>query len=169
MAARGGAIRILTLGGYGVFGGRLAVLLANLPEATLLIAGRNLARAQDFCARYEGQTRVEPLKLDRRDLAGSLATIAPDLVVDASGPFQAYGASPYAVIDACIAAPVDYLDFADATDFVFGVAQLDQAAKDAGVFVMSGVSSFPVLTAAVLRKMAETMDIVSVEGGIAPR
>lgn len=168
MAAGSGAIRILILGGYGVFGGRLAVLLSNLPQATLLIAGRDLARAQDFCARYVGQTRVEPLKLDRRELAWSLATIAPDLVVDASGPFQAYGANPYAVIEACIAARVDYLDFADAADFVFGVARFDQAAKDAGVFVMSGVSSFPVLTAAVLRKMAETIDIVSVEGGIAP-
>lgn len=168
MVATGGAIRILILGGYGVFGGRLAVLLADLPEATLLIAGRDLARAQDFCAQYEGRTHVVPLRLDRRDIAGSLATIAPDLVVDASGPFQAYGTNPYVVIEACIAAGIDYLDFADAADFVFGVDRFDQAARDAGVFVMSGVSSFPVLTAAVLRQMAETMDIVSVEGGIAP-
>jgi len=168
MASGGGASRILILGGYGVFGGRLAVLLADLPEVTLLVAGRDLVRAQDFCARFKGQAQVEPLKLDRRDIARSLATIAPDLVVNASGPFQAYGANPYAVIEACIAARVDYLDFADAADFASGVARFDQAARDAGVFVMSGVSSFPVLTAAVLRKMAEKMEIVSVEGGIAP-
>src|SRR5262249_21152240 len=92
----------------------------------------------------------------------------PDLVVDASGPFQDYGADRYNVISACIAAGVDYLDFADGTDFVFGVARFDAQAQAAGVFVLSGVSSFPVLTAAVLRKMAKTMSIVSVEGGIAP-
>lgn len=168
MSAGDGAIRILILGGYGVFGGRLAELLADLPCATLLIAGRDLARAQDFCARYAGKTRVEPLELDRRDIAGVLNTVAIDLVVDASGPFQAYGADPYAVIEACIAARVDYLDFADAADFVFGVAQFDGRARAAGVFVLSGVSSFPVLTAAVLREITKTMDIVSVEGGIAP-
>ena len=163
-----GATRILVLGGYGVFGGRLAMLLADLPQVTLLIAGRDLAKAQDFCARYPGTTRVEPLKLDRRNIAAELPTIAPDLVVDASGPFQAYGTNPYAVIEACIAAQVDYLDFADAADFVFGVTRFDHPARDAGLFVLSGVSSFPVLTTAVLRKMAQTMDIVSVEGGIAP-
>ena len=36
------------------------------------------------------------------------------------------------------------------------------------MFVLSGVSSFPALTAAVLREMAKTMEIGSVEGGIAP-
>jgi hypothetical protein len=111
---------------------------------------------------------VRPLKLDRRDIGGALGTLAPDLVVDASGPFQDYGADRYGVIDACMDAGVDYVDFADAADFVFGVAQYDRRAAEAGVFVLSGVSSFPVLTAAVLRKMAETMEIVSVEGGIAP-
>lgn len=167
-SASGGATRILILGGYGVFGGRLAMLLADLPQVTLLIAGRDLAKAQDFCARYSGMTGVEPLKLDRRDIAAELTNIAPDLVVDASGPFQAYGANLYAVIEACIAAQVDYLDFADAADFVFGVARLDHRAREAGVFVLSGASSFPVLTAAVLRVTAQTMDIVSVKGGIAP-
>jgi hypothetical protein len=106
--------------------------------------------------------------LDRRDIAAGLRAQTPDLVVDASGPFQDYGAGRYAVIEACIAAGIDYLDFADAADFVFGVPQFDAAAKAAGIFVLSGVSSFPVLTAAVLREMARTMDIVGVEGGIAP-
>ena len=82
--------------------------------------------------------------------------------------FQAYGNQCYGVIDACIAAGIHYLDFADAADFVFGVSRFDELAKTAGVFALSGVSSFPVLTAAVLREMAKTMDIVTVEGGIAP-
>ena len=72
------------------------------------------------------------------------------------------------MITKCIEAKIDYLDFADAADFVFGVSQFDAPAKAAGVFVLSGVSSFPVLTAAVLRHMAKRMDIIAVEGGIAP-
>ena len=90
------------------------------------------------------------------------------MVVDASGPFQNYGDDPYRVVKACISAGVDYLDFADGAGFVFGVSQFDADAKTAGVFVLSGVSSFPVLPAAVLRNMAERMEIVSVTGGIAP-
>lgn len=162
------SLKILILGGYGVFGGRLAHLLANLPQLTILVCGRNVAAAQRFCADYDGAAKVMALGLDRRDIASALAQHKPDLVVDASGPFQDYRNDSYRVIEACIAAGVHYLDFADAADFVFGVSQFDERARKAGVFVLSGVSSFPVLTAAVLREMAKTMDIVSIEGGIAP-
>ena len=161
-------MKILILGGYGVFGGRLAHLLSDLDDLDLVIAGRSLAKAQAFCSGWKGQARVRPLALDRADIAAGLQNEKPDLVVDASGPFQAYGAEPYSVIAACIDAGVDYLDFADAADFVFGVSRFDDRARQAGVFVLSGVSSFPVLTAAVLREMAASMKIVSVEGGIAP-
>lgn len=159
-------MRILILGGYGVFGGRLAQLLSGTPEMTLLIAGRNAKKAAAFCAAFEGTT--EPVTLDRVDIAKGLAEWRPDVVVDASGPFQDYGAARYVVVEACIAARVHYLDFADAADFVFGIDQFDTAATAAGVFVLSGVSSFPVLTAAVVREMAQQMDVRSVTGGIAP-
>ncbi len=161
-------MKILILGGYGVFGGRLAQLLADIPNLTLLICGRDLAKAQHFCVGFVGQARVVPVGLDRSKVAAALDAHRPDLVVDASGPFQAYGAQPYSVVEACIAARIGYLDFADAADFVFGVSRFQREAERAGVFVLSGVSSFPVLTAAVLREMARTMDIVEVEGGIAP-
>lgn len=161
-------MKILILGGYGVFGGRLVRLLADLPMLELLIGGRNLVAARAFCASYVGQSTLRPLQVDRQQLATALQTERPDLVVDASGPFQDYGEHRYGAIEACIAAGIDYLDFADAADFVFGVSQYDAQARAAGIYVLSGVSSFPVLTAAVLREMATHMDIVSVEGGIAP-
>lgn len=161
-------MKILILGGYGVFGGRLAELLADCADLDLLLAGRDHQRAEAYCAAYQGQARVHPLGLDRRDITAALAAHKPDLVVDASGPFQDYGADAYRVIEACIAAKTDYLDFADGADFVFGVDRFDAAAKAAGVFALSGVSSFPALTAAVLREMAKTIEIRRVEGGIAP-
>ena len=161
-------MKILILGGYGVFGGRLAELLSDIDGLNLIICGRGLPSAQAFCSAYKGLARVHPAKVDRQHITEALRIHKPDLVVDASGPFQEYGGDGYRVIKACIAACIDYLDFADAADFVFGVTQFDSAAYEAGVFVLSGVSSFPVLTAAVLRDMANTMDIVTVEGGIAP-
>ncbi len=161
-------MKILILGGYGVFGGRLARLLADLNGLELLVCGRNLSAAEAFCASYVGGPHVRPLRIERASIATALDRERPDLVVDASGPFQDYGDNGYSVIEACIAARIDYLDFADAADFVFGVSRFDAAAKAAGIFVLSGVSSFPVLTAAVLREMAKTMEVGSVEGGIAP-
>jgi Domain of unknown function (DUF4166)/Saccharopine dehydrogenase NADP binding domain len=161
-------VKILILGGYGVFGGRLAELLADISDIEIVVCGRNFPQAAAFCDDYRGRAAIRPLKLDRKDIVEGLHAERPDLVVDASGPFQNYGDNGYGVIIACLAVGIHYLDFADAADFVFGVSQFDNEAKAAGVFVLSGVSSFPVLTAAVLRVMATTMDIVSVEGGIAP-
>lgn len=161
-------MKILILGGYGVFGGRLAHLLADASPVELLIGGRDLTKAQQFCDNWSGKAAVQPVRLDRRAISEALTSHSPDLVVDASGPFQDYGTGRYGVIEACIAARTDYLDFADAADFVFGVSQFDERAKNADVYVLSGVSSFPVLTAAVLREIAKTMDVVSVAGGIAP-
>jgi len=65
-------MRILILGGYGVFGGRLAELLADIADLELLIAGRDISRAEAFCAAYSGQAQVRPLCLDRRDIAEAL-------------------------------------------------------------------------------------------------
>ena len=161
-------MKILILGGYGVFGGRLAELLADVPDLDLIIAGRSLSRAEAFCAVYNGSASVKPLRLDRADIYRALVTEKPDLVVDASGPFQAYGENCYHVVEACIANKTDYIDFADAADFVFGVHRFDDEARQAGVFVLSGASSFPVLTAAVLRTIADRMKIEKVAGGIAP-
>lgn len=161
-------MKILILGGYGVFGGRLAQLLAERADLTLLVSGRDLAKAQAFCRAWQGAAKVIPLRADRGAIEPAIATERPDLLVDASGPFQSYGSDPYAVPRACIAHGVNYLDFADGAEFVAGVAAYDQAAKAANVFALSGVSSFPVLTAAVLREAAKTMQIAHVRGGIAP-
>jgi short subunit dehydrogenase-like uncharacterized protein len=78
-----------------------------------------------------------------------LRDAAPDIVVDASGPFQVYGDDPYAVVKACIALKIDYIDLADSSAFVDGIAAFDDEAKRQGLFL---VSSLPVLTAAVARR-----------------
>ncbi|MCK0129201.1 SDR family oxidoreductase [Erythrobacter sp. F6033] len=161
-------MKVIILGGYGVFGGRLAQLLRDVPDLRIFIAGRDGEKARKFCSSIKGQAKFEPVAIDRRDIGAALSEIEPDLLVDATGPFQQYGSNPYSVVEACIDARVNYLDFADGADFVFGVSKYDDAAKAAGIYLLSGVSSFPVLTAAVLREFAKTMDIKKVIGGIAP-
>jgi Domain of unknown function (DUF4166)/Saccharopine dehydrogenase NADP binding domain len=163
-------VRVFVLGGYGIFGTRLCRLLAAYPQLTLLVGGRSLSSAQALCKTLPGPAACEPLRVNRDTLqAADLLQLQVDVVIDASGPFQAYGDRPYGVVQACLVAGVNYLDFADGADFVDGIAAFDSQARQRGVFVLSGVSSFPVLTAAVVRLLSTDMHTVqSIRGGIAP-
>jgi short subunit dehydrogenase-like uncharacterized protein len=120
-------LKVLVIGGYGVFGGRLIQLLEDEPRLNLLVAGRSAARADAF-VRSRGATAAElaPVGFDREgDVAGGLAATRPDIAVDASGPFQAYSEDRYRVIEACINERIHYLDLADGSDFVAGIAAFD--------------------------------------------
>ncbi len=126
--------------------------------------------AEAFCADLQATATLVPAAFDRDgDVEAQLRALAPDIVVDATGPFQVYGADPYRVVRAALALGINYLDLADGSDFVKGIAQFDAQARERGVFVLAGVSSFPVLTAAVVRRLAQDMTRVdTITGGIAP-
>jgi hypothetical protein len=162
--------RVLILGGYGTFGGRLAQLLAGDARVTLLIGGRSLEQAQTFCDRLAPGASRTAVRFDRNgDAVAQIRAVNPDLVIDATGPFQCYGENPYRIIKACLVQGIDCLDLADGSEFVQGVGQFDREARERGVFILSGVSSFPVLTAAVLRRLAHGLaKLDSITGGIAP-
>jgi Domain of unknown function (DUF4166)/Saccharopine dehydrogenase NADP binding domain len=163
-------MRVLIIGGYGTFGGRLVDLLADESRLEMIVAGRSASRAGEFYSRRTGNARLIPAAFDRDgDVAEQLRALAPDVLVDASGPFQSYGERRYRIIGACIAQSVHYLDLADGSEFVDGVSAFDSAARAAGVSVLSGVSSFPVLTAAVVRHLSVAMTrVVTIHAGIAP-
>jgi len=123
-------MRVLVLGGYGTFGGRLIRLLADEDRLTLICAGRSFEKAEAFISGLESHAEIIPARVDRNgDLAETFTEWTPDLIVDATGPFQVYGNAPYRVIEAAIAAGVDYVDLADGADFVVGVSQFDEAAR----------------------------------------
>ncbi len=164
-------LKILVVGGYGTFGGRLVDLLLDEPVVMMFVAGRSFDQAKKFCdARNGAAAALMPIVFDRQgDVITQLTAIAPQIVVDASGPFQNYGANGYRLIEACISLCINYLDLADGAEFVEGVKKYDTAARQAGVFVFSGVSSFPVLTIAAVKKLSAGMHkINSISGGIAP-
>jgi hypothetical protein len=166
----GRSLRILVIGGYGVFGSRLVRLLANEEGLTLLVAGRSKSKAEAFCRSVSGQTKILPEFFDRdADLTASISSLRPDIVVDAAGPFQNYGVDAYRIAEASLAYGADYIDLADATDFVCQIGRLDRLARDRGRFVISGTSTCPALTAAVVRHLTKDLTgVFGIEGGIAP-
>jgi hypothetical protein len=159
-------MKVLILGGYGVFGGRLAQLLIPAGHDTI-IAGRTLSKAEAFCAEHGGT----PLALERDDLEGlarALQVHEVELVVDAAGPFQAYGAE-YSIVKTALANGCHYLDLSDDASFTTGIVGLNDLAMEAGKTALSGVSTVPALSSAIVSDLAgELEEITLIETTILP-
>lgn len=143
-------MRILVLGGYGLFGSRIVEALARDAGTTLLVAGRDRARADALIAGLHAPAAsLEGVALDTRadDFAGRLARLRPDIVIDTAGPFQG---RDYRVAEAALAIGAHCLDLADGRAFVAGIVALDARARAAGRWLVSGASSVPGLHAAVI-------------------
>jgi len=162
-------MRVLVIGGGGVFGRHLAKgLVANGFE--VVIAGRSLSRAQQIAAELAATrpgARVSAVSLDTATLKpADLTAAGVEIVVEAAGPFQ--GAQPLTA-RAAIAAGLHYVDLADARAFVAEFPALDDAARTAGVVALTGCSSTPALSNAVLDELTRGWtEIVSVEAAISP-
>ncbi|MGQ0799855.1 MAG: DUF4166 domain-containing protein [Pseudomarimonas sp.] len=163
-------MRIIVVGGYGVFGERVLRLLAR-DGHTLWVAGRDDGRVAAAAETLGAQA----LQLDRTGDLSALAQIAPDVVVDAAGPFHAYGEQPYRLVEACLEAGINYLDLCDDSDFCAGISGLDERARSRGLFALSGASSVPAISSAAVVELAkdmvhiEAIDSVILPGNRAPR
>lgn len=161
---------VLIIGGTGEFGSRLAEGVCATSQLNVVIAGRNLDRglkqAENLRARFPDRqisaVRVDTARLTPEIIRKSGAWV----VVDAAGPFQR--ARPK-VAEAAIAARCHYVDLADARDFVAQFPQLDASAHEAGVLAVTGASTTPALTQAVLDQLVSGwLRIDLVEGEISP-
>jgi hypothetical protein len=156
--------KVLILGGYGNFGKRIASALAkaNVP---VIIAGRDMHKA-DRLRRNIGD-RAEAVSFDANtELAQQLAQLQPCAVINTCGPFQT---ADYRIARTCISKSVHYIDLADGRDFVGGISALDAEAKTAGVCLISGASTVPALSSAVIEHFKpEFSSIENLRFGISP-
>jgi hypothetical protein len=160
---------VLVLGGYGSFGQRIvrALLLANIP---VIIVGRNKSKAsalRDFLLKENTSYNVDIAVFDvHTALAEQLEKTSPKIVINAVGPFQQSG---YTIAKICIAHQVHYLDLADGREFVTSIKQLDDIAKRQKVCVISGASTVPCLSSAVIEHyQSQFSKIDSLVYGISP-
>lgn len=155
---------ILILGGYGNFGKRIAhaLVISGIP---VIIAGRNLEKARALAKELGALAKAEALDIEN-NFASALARLKPSVVINTCGPFQL---KDYQVAEKCIAAGAHYIDLADGRSFVSGISALDEKAKTAGVWVISGASTVPGLSSAVLEHYKhEFREIDSLKYGISP-
>ena len=158
--------RVLVVGAAGAFGRRLVERLAATTECEIIIAGRSAAKLDAEIARLKRQFPNRTIKaavLDKETVRPErLRALAANVVVDAAGPFQ--NAEP-ALARSAIAAAVHYVDLADARDFVARFTELDADAKTAKVIAVTGASSTPALSNAVLDRLTagwQRVDEVSI-------
>ncbi len=150
--------RVLVVGGYGVFGGRLAAQLLRDKTLDVIIAGRSSVKAEAFCARHGGRPAVFDIRAP--NLSEEIKRFAPKVVVDAAGPFQSYEDAPYRLPKACIEAGAHYLDLSDDATFTRNIDSLDGAAKAKALAVLSGASSVPALSSAVVDHLSPDLSCV---------
>lgn len=162
-------LTILIIGAAGVFGSRLVERAAHEPGIRLILAGRTRGTLETLARRVAPEAAIRVVDRDMMtvtDMAGA------GLVIDAAGPFQS---SRDAVIRAALAARIPYVDLADGRDFVGAIAAHDAAARAAGVSIITGASSVPGLSHAVIDALTagwQAIDTIRVgifPGNRAPR
>lgn len=147
-------MRVIVIGGLGNYGARICQRLSKVSGLTVIAACRRPGAGTHTFA--SGQT-VSTLAIDinSADFETRLIQAAPRLVIHCAGPFQG---QDYRVALASCAAGAHYLDLADGRDFVANfAAHVDAPAKAAGVLAVSGASSVPGLSSAVVDHFAKKL------------
>jgi hypothetical protein len=161
-------MRVVVVGGLGNFGARICARLVQEPGIEIVATSRRTDK-------FAGSASVHTATLDisAHDLIPRLQALAPDLVIHCAGPFQG---QDYRVALASLACGAHYADLADGRGFVAGfVAAVGPAAAAANRFAITGASTLPALSSAVVDflkgSFAElsAIDIVIAPGQHAPR
>jgi len=161
---------VVVLGGYGNFGKRIVENLTNIGGIKVLVAGRNFDKAIACIDTLKDTSAaiLEPLVIDifADDFAERLKALSPYLIIHTSGPFQG---QDYRVPKSCIECAAHYIDLADDRRFVCDITELDNQAKEKGVLVVSGASSVPGLSSAVVEHYQDQVNTIdSIDLAIAP-
>ncbi|WP_196139707.1 saccharopine dehydrogenase family protein [Aliikangiella sp. G2MR2-5] len=168
-------MKILIIGGYGTFGKRLVNSLLYYRDHQIVIGGRSkekLAKARHMI-RVSMNSVIDTVELDvlNSDLVKTFAHIEPDLVVNVSGPYQLQTMQEtYRVAKACLNTGCHYVDLADDRKFVGNFArQLNDEAKQNELVMVTGASTVPALTDAVITHYEpQFKSINSIYYGISP-
>jgi len=160
---------VLLLGGYGVFGQRIARSLVK-DGVSITLNGRHEWPAKQLQAGLLLDfplASIEVAVFDvEQNFQAALGKIKPVVVINTCGPFQLKGVE---VAQACVQQRVHYIDLADGMQFVNGISVLDESAKAAGVTVISGASTVPCLSSAVIEHVLPQFSTIdSLTYGITP-
>lgn len=164
--------RTLLIGATGMFGSRLARMLAQMPGIDLIVTSRSGDRAKALARTLRQDAsracRISDLAFTHGQGADATFTdVKPWLVIDAAGPFQH---ANYDTAIAALTAGAHWIDLADAASYIDSfVIELDELARRNGVTAVSGASSTPALSFAAIQALTDGWRSVDkIEIGIYP-
>lgn len=162
---------IVVIGSTGHFGGRISRRIAGEPNSELIVTSRRetdaAAVAADLRAKNP-EAKVRSARLDQfsRSFRADLRALRPDIVIHTAGPYQG---QDYRVAEECIECNSHYIDLADGREFVEGFHSLNDAAIQRDVLLVSGASTLPGLSSAVIETLRDRVGALqSIEISIAP-
>ena len=163
--------RVVVIGANGHFGRRICLRLLREPDIELIVASRATQRAEQLAHELRAlapKASIQCASLDQesKNFASDLCALAPYLVVHTAGPYQG---QDYRVARACLSCASHYVDLADGRAFVTGFDTLDALAVERGVLLVTGASSVPGLSSAVVNSVRSRFkSIESIAISIAP-
>lgn len=142
--------KVLILGATGNFGRKIAkglveknvaIIISGRHEEPLFALKKQLSKAAvDIC--------IDILCFDfKKRLSQELLRLRPPLVINASGPFQT---ADFTTAINCILLGINYIDLADAREYVNDFSILDEQANKRNCIAITGASTLPCLSSAVL-------------------
>ena len=139
--------KLIILGGYGTYGKLISENLSRT-NTNITIVGRNAKKGEKFAH----EIGVDFLQCDIANSA-KLREIFKSafLVINAVGPFLA---GDYALPKMAIAQGCHYIDLGDGRDYVSKITQLNDKAKEKGVFICVGASTSPAITSAMVTELS---------------
>jgi saccharopine dehydrogenase (NAD+, L-lysine-forming) len=153
-------MKALVLGGTGGMGQGVARDLIKQEQIKKVILGDiniDPGRVQD---KLRASGKVSLSKIDVNDHNGLVRTIRDaDVVINCAGPFYK---TAVGVARAAVEAKVNYIDICDdyeATEILF-TSDIDRAAKEAGITVLTGMGSDPGTNNVIVKLYANQLDRV---------
>jgi len=169
-------MKILVIGGYGSFGRLLVENLVQYQKHHIVVGGRSQSSASKFQDQirtiFQKSIDACPLDIFSNDFKHTLSRLQPDVVVNACGPYQYQRdtKSNYVVARTCVEVGCHYIDLADDREFVGNFSsQLSESAKKKQCMLITGASTVPGLSCAVIDQFADSFDsMTEVYFGVSP-
>ena len=162
---------VMVLGGYGTFGSRICRALCK-KGFHVIINGRHFHQAQELKhsileENFDAEVTVSCFDIYSQ-LKLRLKKMKPKLVIHTCGPFQ--GQNTF-VAETTIKAGINYIDLSDDRAYVKKMHSLNHLAQTNNVMVITGASTVPALSSAVLTYVKDKFAIDTFETvriGISP-
>lgn len=176
------------MGGYGLFGSRIASgliiqsIAKGLPTPTVFINSRHKnedhhssilstihkkmiqLKSQESTEHHNISELITHSQFDAKNssvLESNLRNLKVDLVINCIGPFQS---ANYSIPILCAKLRLDYLDLADARDYVSSFSrELDSIAKTNNVRLITGTSTFPGVSSAACEYLINLYNFSKIE------